>query len=201
MNRFLVFDFETTGVGKDSRNGYKPYPPDLAPLPRPNFPVELAWSVVEADGSVSLSGGAVIRGAERLDPFVLENCPHLSVKRCDREGVSLEEAVEEMARAGEGCTLVAHNIAYDVEVLRGASNAGPLLSLPRFCTCVNEEHKKARTAYYFKKIDTWIGPKLEKLAEKHGVPYDPAEAHSAAYDVEVTVGCLRSMKGLGVKAA
>ena len=66
--RFLVFDFETTGVGKDATNGYKPYPPDRAPLPRANFPVELAWSVLEESGAVSQSGGALIRGAGRFDP-------------------------------------------------------------------------------------------------------------------------------------
>ena len=36
MARYLVVDFETTGLGKDAANGYAPYAADRRPLPRPN---------------------------------------------------------------------------------------------------------------------------------------------------------------------
>lgn len=47
MPRFLVVDFETTGIGMDNANGYKEYAIDKRSLPRKNFPVELAAVIIE----------------------------------------------------------------------------------------------------------------------------------------------------------
>ena len=54
-----------------------------------------------------------------------------------------------------------------------------------------------RTAYFFKRLNAWVGPKLGALAAAHGVAYDASKAHGAAYDVEVTTGCLVKIKQLG----
>ena len=202
---YLVFDFETTGIGKDSVNGYKPYPTASQPLPHANYPVQLACELVNNQGIVLGSFQTLITGAERLDPWVMLNCPHLSIKDCEREGVELSEAVQRMVDmiGDEPCTLVAHNIQYDWNevLLTSAHNKGldesepfrKLASCPRFCTCVNEAHKKKRSAYYFAKIGKWIGPPLEKLANSYNVEYNPSDAHDAPYDVRVTRQCLAHM--------
>ena len=39
---YLIFDFETTGIGKDKENNYKSYDSTKCPLPRENYPVELS---------------------------------------------------------------------------------------------------------------------------------------------------------------
>ena len=201
--KFVVFDFETTGVGKDSKNNYKAYSHGERPLPRENFPVELAATLI-VDGIVARTYHTFIRGAERLDPWVLENCPHLSVKDCERDGVPFLEALRalaDMAGPDHGeCTLVAHNIQYDwsdvivrtVNELDASTDDAyrALSTCKRFCTCVNPTTKASGRAYFYKKIGKWIGPKLKDLASSLGVAYDDASAHDATYDVDVTVQCL-----------
>ena len=205
--KYLVFDFETTGVGKDANNGYRPYSPESLPLPRPNFPVELAYTVVDDKGVVvETSESILISGAQRLDPFVLENCPDLSIRACERDGIEFAEALRRLAHAANGCTLVAHNIDYDwneviVATVREQNLEGldaflTLQTCPRLCTCINKYTKANKTAYYFKKIGKWIGPKLSALAAAHDVAYDTKRAHTAVYDVAVTVACLDKIKGL-----
>ena len=79
MSFYLVVDFETTGVGKDATKRYKSYSYSRMPLPRANYPVQLVAELLDASYSVLQSKQMLIRGCERLDPWVLENCPHLSV--------------------------------------------------------------------------------------------------------------------------
>lgn len=202
--KYLVFDFETTGVGNDAKNQYKPYDRDLMPLPRENYPVELAAQLIDDGGRCLHKLHFLIKGARRLDPWVLQNCPHLSVARCDAEGIDFMEALRRMAAVIDGeCTLVAHNMQYDwfevivrtVHELNEETSPAyrKLERCQRYCTCVNPSTKGDRSAFFFKKIGKWIGPKLSSLAQKNGVAYDPAAAHDAAYDVEITVQCLRSM--------
>ena len=40
---------------------------------------------------------------------------------------------------------------------------------------MNEQTKRNRTAYFFKRLSTWIGPNLGTLAAAHGVAYDVVE--------------------------
>ena len=105
---YLVFDFETTGIGKDSANGYGPYPTASQPLPHANYPVQLACELVNNQGSVLKSFQTLLTGAERLDPWVMANCPHLSINDCERDGVELSEAIQRMVDmiGDEPCTLV-----------------------------------------------------------------------------------------------
>jgi hypothetical protein len=75
----------------------------------------------------------------------------------------------------------------------GAELAQFFESCPTFCTMVNEYTKKIKNprpmAYYYHKIDKWIGPKLKDLALFLNVEYDEALAHSSEYDVDVTYKC------------
>ena len=201
---YLVIDFETTGIGKDAQNGYKPYSEALMPLPRPNYPVQLACELLDASGNVVQAKQMLIEGATRLDPWVQRNCPQLSVKDCEREGIGFADAIKVLADVvgDHACTMVAHNIQYDwKEVmlytardmnLEHTPSFQKLTSLPQYCTCINDEHKRAKTAYYLRKLKKWIGPKLSALAKQCNVAYDETAAHDAAYDVRVTSECLRS---------
>ena len=40
--------------------------------------------------------------------------------------------------------------------LKGGDAFRSLQAMPRFCTCVNEQTKRNRTAYFFKRLNTWI---------------------------------------------
>jgi len=199
--KYLVIDFETTGVGKDRQNNYRQYQSELAPLPCANYPVELAVALVEANGEISKEERMLIRGAERLDPWVTCNCPHLSIDECETKGVEFTKALEVLANMAEDATIVSHNVQYDwdevlvptVKKLNEEENPFylALSQCPRFCTCINDKTKKNETAYYYHKLNKWIGPSLEKLSIKNGVHYDSSKAHYATYDVSLTVACLR----------
>lgn len=199
--KYLVFDFETTGLDKDADNKYRPYPTDLKPLPREDYPVQLAAALLDDSGAVEKQMCVLLAGAERMSPWVQTNCPHLSVKDCERDGIDLAEALKQMAdMASPECTLVAHNLSYDWDKVlvrtvreRHLEDHPAYLSLkdlPRWCTMVNPGTKKNGSAYFWKKVGDWIGPRLQVLAQTYGVPYDPKTAHDAAYDVEVTAACL-----------
>ena len=202
--KYLVFDFETAGLDKDSANRFTPYTQDVAPLPRENYPMQLAAALVGDDETVYGEMSVLIRGVQRASPWVLEHCPDLGVERCNREGIDFMAALEQMAGMVKGanspCTLVAHNIKYDwFDVIvrtvheRGMEqhdSFGTLASLPQWCTCINVLTKYDRSAYFFSKIGQWIGPKLGTLAKKFEIDYDSAEAHDALYDVKVTTACL-----------
>ena len=143
----------------------------------------------------------LIKGAQRLDPWVLKNCPHLCVKDCEREGIDFLEVVSRLSSLihDKQCTLVAHNIEYDwVDVMvRTAQECGiyddpsfcALKNCRRFCTCVNNIHKQEGSAYFYKKIGRWIGPSLKNLAASLKIDYDETAAHDALYDVDVTHQC------------
>lgn len=200
MVKYLVFDFETNGINKDAANGYKPYSEAEKALPRENYPVELSYSVLDETGVVTKSEESIlIRGATRFNPWVIQNCPHLDVDKCSKEGVEFSEALRRLAVAAEGCTLVAHNIEYDWcdVILATADEKDPYLlklkSCPQFCTCINPTTKANKSAYFFKKIGKWIGPSLEKLAALYKVKYEPTLAHKASYDVAIVVKCLGEM--------
>lgn len=203
MVKYLVFDFETNGINKDSLNNYKPYTKTERPLPRENFPVELSYAVLNEQGVVIESEKSIlIRGATRFAPFVMKNCPHLNVEKCNKEGVDFSEALRRLALVADGCTLVAHNIQYDWNdvIVVTAEKENPdflkLKSCPQFCTCINTTTKANKSAYFYKKIGKWIGPSLEKLANLYKVQYDAKLAHQASYDVGIVAECLRKMKSI-----
>ena len=198
--KYLVFDFETTGIGKDKKNKYHPYEDNLMPLPRENFPVQIAAWLIDSDGTILQKMNKIISGAIRFDPFVLENCPHLSIKDCERNGESFENILNAMSDMATDATLVAHNIQYDWDevLLPTAKEIGcdcteaflKLKNCPRFCTCVNEKNKRNKSAFFYRKLEKWIGPSLENLAKKYSIIYETDKAHDASYDVQITVQCL-----------
>ena len=204
--KYLVIDFETTGNGIDKSNKYKPYKSDLMPLPRANYPIQLAAALMNTSGKVVRRENLFISGAQRLDPYVCENCPHLSVEICEREGVAFVHVLERLAnmmssyRKREPTTIVAHNIKYDwddvivetvkEENLQDHPSFKQLEMCTKFCTCVNPDTLANGSAYYFKRIRKWIGPSLKNLAITNDIPYDEEKAHDAEYDVDLTVQCL-----------
>lgn len=199
---FLIFDYETSGVGESKG---VPYYEDECPLPRANYPVQVGAQYVQyVDEKFELvtEETHLIKGVERLDPWVLKNCPFLSVKECEREGLTFRESLKKIAdmiSEDDVCTLVAHNIQYDwkevivktVKELNMESDPSyqRLKNCEQFCTCVNDIHKQQRSSYYFGKIGKWIGPNLKKLCQTHKVDYDESKAHEAMYDVTVTRQC------------
>jgi len=205
---YIVFDFETNGVGKDPNNKYMPYTPDKSPLPRPNYPTQLAAMCMRGDGEVLSSFSTLIKGSKRMDPWVERNCTSITVEKCGEEGVPFKDAIKMLyslsSFSDHPPTLVAHNIAYDWDtVLVPTSKEEAILSSPeleqmrewaRYDTMVNEYTKNrlvnGKKVFFFRKIDAMIGPSLSDLAKHCNVPFDTSLAHDAMYDVSVTAKCL-----------
>jgi len=205
--QYAVFDFETTGIGKDADR--RPYNDERIPSPRPNFPIELSVRVITQEGVEVASYHTLIRGATRFDPWVRTHCPHLTVERCERDGCSFKEALETFARliVPGKTTIVAHNIKYDWdEVIEQTANEmglhesdayRKLVACPQFDTMVNEFTKNnavnGKKTFFFTRIQKWIGPKLSDLALHLKVPYDETKAHDATYDTQVTAQCTTAL--------
>ena len=199
---FLVFDYETSGVGECKG---VPYSEEECPLPRANYPVQVAAQYMEfLDGEFKLLGKEthLIQGVKRFDPWVQKNCSFLSVKECERDGLTFRESLKKLAgmiSENDSCTLVAHNIQYDwkeviVKTVKELDMESDfsfqcLKNCEQFCTCVNDIHKQQGTSYYYGKIGKWIGPNLKKLCQTYKVDYDENKAHEAMYDVDVTRQC------------
>ena len=201
---FLIFDFETTGIDNNAKDKYKPYPKHKKPLPRENYPVELAARLIDQSGKTLNEMRVLIKGAERLSPWVLENCTHFNIEKINESGVSFEEALNMLAdMVSNETVLVAHNIDYDWNAvlcstvidkkLENHSSYIKLKGCTRFCTMINETTKKTKQAYYWRKIQKMVGPKLQQIAADYGIEYDKDHAHDANYDVSITTKCLIKM--------
>lgn len=204
--KYLVIDFETTGIGVDKSNNYKAYELDLMPLPRANYPIQLAAALLNKQGEIVNRDNMIIHGAERFDPYVCKQCPHLSVEICQEQGISFGQVLQKLTdmidayMIDEPTTIVAHNIKYDwndviletveEQNLKDTPSFRRLEMCTRFCTCINPKTRANQSAYYFKKIGKWIGPSLKSIAIKNNIPYDEERAHNAEYDVDLTVKCL-----------
>ena len=219
MSRFVVVDFETSGIGINKTNKYKEYDADKMPLPRENYPVQIAAVLIE-NNEIVKEVVMFIKGVERFDPWVLEHAPHLSIETCNEIGVSFEHVLVQLANLIDDNTIfVAHNVHYDYdEVLLYTCNEmkrngtftkasqdafSVLQKCAKLCTCLNPytktttEHGKTH-AYYYEKANKWIGPSLKQLACFYDISYDANLAHDAMYDALLTSKCLIEMCKQGI---
>ena len=201
----VVIDFETNGNGVDKNKNYRPYAEDLMPLPRPNYPIELTAYKFTKDGVIDRKTW-LIRGATRLDPWVLQNVPEASIEKYNKGKTFVQVATElKKMMNHEPLCIVGHNVEYDHnQVLLsiefeddGAELARFFKSCPTFCTMVNEYTKKMKNprplAYFHHKLGKWMGPSLKNLALFLKVEYEDSRAHSSDYDVDVTYKCYMQM--------
>jgi DNA polymerase III epsilon subunit-like protein len=187
MTRFLCLDFET--VGFPEKNGAKE---DL-PLPFTSFPIQVSVHSVE-DGQIQHAYTSLIKGAERLTPWVRANVP-VTLESLEF-GKTLPEVVTDLAGLlREGDTIVAHNARFDLhDVLATAcSKTGydsaelrRILAAPRFCTM---------TCAYSKRIwSKW--PSMDALCA-HFEVVNP-RAHDASSDTAALAQCVAEALRRGV---
>lgn len=186
MNLFLVFDFETTGF-----NG------SADPV---NYPTQFACKLTTPTGIVVEEFQTLVRGAKELSEWSKCHCPHVTVKRCEEEGIELHDLLKKIVNIIEECecTLVAHNMEYDWDKvllpsvinqkLYGSDEFQKLRKYKRICTMLHEKNR-----YWHNKHKRWCGPSLQNLADKYNVEFDSNKAHDAMYDTDVTKMCLVKM--------
>tara|TARA_B100001287_G_scaffold253392_1_gene236076 strand:+ start:446 stop:1120 length:675 start_codon:yes stop_codon:yes gene_type:complete len=188
MMFYLVFDFETTGF-KSKLNENQPIPE--------NFPTQFACQLVTPLGNVIESYDTLIKGAVQLSQWSTKNCPHISIERCNNDGITIKDLLSNILNiiGDYNCTLVAHNIEYDWDrvLVAQAFAAGiqnsdefrQLCKYDRLCTMVHETNR-----FWSCNHNKWCGPSLAKLALKNNIFFDSTQAHDAMYDVNITRQCL-----------
>ena len=175
---YLVFDFETTGT----RDG-TPH----------NYPTQFACELLNSKGKEIDKFDAFIKGATILSPWVLKNCPNITIEKCN-EGIDIHTLLQKMYQILHNnlpelslCTLVAHNMDFDWAVLTAAVKLADLestkefqdlSSLPRLCTMKDR----------LRRYEKW--PKLKELAESFEIVFEDAIAHDAVYDAHICGQCL-----------
>ena len=180
---YLFFDFETNGL---KAFGYDEHP------------TQLCFIVTNSTGKIIHTYNELIKGTTRLSPWVIENCPHVSLQALSDNGVSVKEAwTSLLSYAGPNTLFVAHNLSFDWGIVEKYAKqllvpkGYNLLQLqPRFCTKEMSTDKcKIQRAG---KSRVWGGgykwPTLEELAGKLDVNITGA-LHDALTDVRVLRSC------------
>ena len=141
----------------------------------------------------------LIVGCNELSPWVMENCPHVTMEKLQKEGVSIRSAWKSLlSHAGPDTVYVAHNLSFDWNIVVKYSKellvdkGMKLLDLqPRLCTkeistnlCKLPKTGKSR---WFAG-SRWKWPTLEELAQKLDVEITGA-LHDALTDVRVLKAC------------
>lgn len=113
----LVFDVETTGLFKD--NSIQATKKNVAAFPD-NFPriVQLAFMITGVEGAPMEPKTFYIKQPEPI-PKASIKIHGITDEKCEKEGVSLKEALEQLWVEVEKVeTVVAHNIPFDWKVIK-----------------------------------------------------------------------------------
>ncbi len=186
---YLIFDTETTGLPKRY---------DAPVSDTDNWPrcVQLAWQLHENDGRLAEHKEYLIKPEGFIIPFEAETIHGISTGLAQKEGVSLEMAIQEfLAALDKTDFLVGQNLQFDVNILGaelhrlGIENT--LAKKPILDTCTEV------TAELLKLPGGRGGKfKLPTLSELHQYLFDEKfeEAHNASADVEATARCFFELK-------
>jgi DNA polymerase III epsilon subunit-like protein len=191
---YLFFDTETTGIPRN----YKAPVSDLANWPRV---IQLAFLLTDAAGTPLAGKEYLIQPAGFTIPADATRVHGITTQQALAQGIPLAAALAEFLTCLPSAkTLVAHNMAYDENVLGAeflrAKLANPLPQAKRFCTM------QAGTNYC--RIPGKYGNfKWPTLSELHIKLFgkDFRGAHGAQADIQACAACFFAMKGKGIIAA
>jgi DNA polymerase III epsilon subunit-like protein len=195
--RYLILDFETTGAYDEKT------PIDKKPLPRENYPTQIALQEVSNDGEESTAiFSTFISGARRFDPTLATKVPF--TVEDTYSGMSFEDVTKKLKETlRPGDIICGHNLDYDLNVLQKAGAEKDIdvmfiTGMPQFDTQLNDYTKSLKKGkddivYFWKKKKSWRGPSLDTLCSHLGVDRNSGVhmAHDARKDVIDTAECLR----------
>jgi DNA polymerase III epsilon subunit-like protein len=191
---YLFFDTETTGIPRN----YKAPVTDLANWPRV---IQLAFLLTDAAGTPIASQQFLIQPDGFTIPPDATRVHGITTEHARAHGVPLATALGEFAiclRAAK--TLVAHNMAYDENVLGAeflrAQFPNPLPKTKRFCTMQAATNFCALPGRY----GSFKWPNLSELHIKL-FGKDFKGAHGALPDVQACAACFFALKAKGIIGA
>jgi DNA polymerase III subunit alpha len=108
---YLIFDTETTGLPQN----YSAPLTDFDNWPRC---VQLAWQVHDKTGKLISQGDYIVKPDGFTIPFNSEKVHGISTERAQREGISLNDVMDNFSRDLEKCTfLIGHNLEFDLNIM------------------------------------------------------------------------------------
>jgi DNA polymerase III epsilon subunit-like protein len=187
---YLFFDTETTGIPRN----YKAPVTDLANWPRV---VQLAFLQTDESGMVLAAEEFVIKPEGFTIPADAARVHGITTEQALKHGVPVSQALNEfLACLQSAKTLVAHNMAYDENVLGAeflrAKLSNPLPRIKRVCTMQSTTNFCALPGPY--------GFKWPTLAQLHQKLFqqDFKDAHCALADVQACAKCFFQLRKLSI---
>ena len=171
----LVFDTETSGLLKDQKAR----------------PIQLGWVVLDR-GGVELDAHEVLLKTVSEVPIAATNIHRISTEKLMVDGVQPRPALELFLCAanevlGNGGCIVAHNAAFDVEMLRRACVDCQLeYTLDAKDVLCTMKRSTALCKCEPFRYGTYKWPKLIELADRLGIEYDASLLHGALADTRLT---------------
>jgi DNA polymerase III subunit alpha len=188
---YLIFDTETTGLPQN----YSAPLTDFDNWPRC---VQLAWQVHDKTGKLISQGDYIVKPDGFTIPFNSEKVHGISTERAQREGISLNDVMDNFSRDLEKCTfLIGHNLEFDLNIM-----GSEYLRMERENPLPDKiaiDTKDESTEYCA--LPGGRGRyKWPTLAELHDKLFDIGfeEAHNAAADVDATARAFLELVRIGV---
>lgn len=177
----LFFDTETTGLPKN----YKSHYTDTDNWPRL---VQLAYIFCDINGQIIDKGSWIVKPNDFIIPNEASNIHRITNERAQLEGLPINIIINNFKSIlKESDLLVAHNIAFDVNIigaeLTRLNIESNLDSIKKICTMEKSTN--------FCAIEGNYGYKWPKLSELFFKLFNTnfEEAHDAAVDIEATYKC------------
>jgi DNA polymerase III epsilon subunit-like protein len=183
MRRLLFFDVETTGTDKVN-----------------DRVVQIAWILADGNGQSLIERSFILKPDGYKIPQSVAKIHGITQEMADAKGVPRVPVMQEYVRtAAESSLLVAHNIDFDIALVRSECRR---LGLPRsFDSTPMQCTMKGSTAYCgLSHLSGKKGFKWPRLEELHYKLFDCyfSGAHNALVDVQITKKCYFELKNRGV---
>ena len=189
---YLIFDTETTGLPQN----YNAPLTDFNNWPRL---VQLAWQLHGERGNLISQGSIIVQPNGFSIPYSSEKIHGISTERATKEGIPLNECLDQFEAALAQTQFVAgHNIEFDINIVgceflrEGRTNV-----LEQISSMDTKEFGTDFCAIPGGRGGKFKWPTLTELHEKlFHVKFE--EAHDAAYDVAATGKCFFELIRIGV---
>lgn len=175
----FVFDLETTGLPLRRKNlSYK----DLDVYDNARI-VSIAWRLIETDTDEELTNNYFIVKPNAFEiPIEATNIHGISTEMAEREGVTLNYVMDRVnVDITRCCTLVAHNIYFDINVLRSE-----LFRMKRY-NMINKTYAKNIFCTMMQSRRQGVVCKISTLAKTYAALFEDEgelqKTHNAFYDV------------------
>jgi len=186
---YLFFDTETTGLPYGSVSDYEKWPRII----------QIAWLLADENKDIKSKNSYIIRPEGYGIPKRVIKIHGITMKRALEEGVELDYALHRfLADANFAKLLVAHNIAYDLGVVRGELFRKKipdfLKGYPQFCTMTSKQ-----VLDYCKSFRSNGSRQCPSLSELYFLLFGKKldNAHDALIDAEACANCFFELKRIG----